>query len=179
MHKVCIDVGHTPTAPGAVAKNGKTEYQQNVLLANKLAVELHAAGIIPVVVYRQTYSTLPYFINATFADICISIHANAADTQLATGTETLYYHKSAKSKSLAEIVQKNMHNCLCIRDRGLKPRHPGHRGYDLLAKTSMPHVIVEPYFLSNASDVEIATNKMDELARSISDACEIYLGSEK
>jgi N-acetylmuramoyl-L-alanine amidase len=175
MYKVCVDVGHTPAKPGAAAQDGVTEYEQNMMLANLIAQELHAIELIPVVVYRDTYSNLPNLINATHADICISVHANAASTPLATGTETLYYEHSERSKSLATVVQKEMIDCLGLRDRGLKGLGLDDRGYSLVKKTNMPHVIIEPYFLSNKRDTAIANSKMDELAECIASACSNYL----
>ena len=175
MYKVCIDVGHTPERAGAVVRNCVTEYEQNILLANLLAHELHSIRLIPVVVYRDTYSNLPNFINATNADICISVHANAASTPAATGTETLYYEHSERSELLATIVQQEMTACLGLKDRGVKGLSLDDRGYSLVKKTKMPHVIIEPYFLSNKRDTAIATEKMEELAESIAGACAIYL----
>ena len=175
MYKVCIDIGHTPAKSGAIAQDSVTEYEQNIVLANLLARELHAIELIPAVVYRDTYTNLPNLINATHADICISVHANAASTPLATGTETLYYEYSERSKSLATIVQKEMTACLGLRDRGVKGLSLDDRGYSLVKKTKMPHVIIEPYFLSNKRDIAIATEKMEELAESIANACASYL----
>lgn len=175
MYKVCVDIGHTPAKPGAVAKDGVTEYEQNILLANLIAQELHAIELIPVVIYRDTYSNLPNLINATHADICISVHANAASTPAATGTETLYYEHSERSKSLAAIVQQEMNACLGLKDRGVKSLSLDDRGYSLVKKTNMPHVIIEPYFLSNHRDTAIANAKMEELAESIASACASYL----
>jgi len=175
MYKVCIDVGHTPSTPGAISQDGATEYEQNMLLANLLAQELHAIELIPAVVYRDTYTNLPNLINATNADICISVHANAASKPVATGTETLYYEHSERSESLATIVQQEMLDCLGLRDRGVKGLRIDDRGYSLVKKTKMPHVIIEPYFLSNRRDTAIATEKMEELAESIASACASYL----
>ena len=172
MHKVCIDVGHTPAKPGAVSKL-TNEYQQNIKLANKLAVCLHRLQLIPVVVYRETYTGLPALINQTNANICISVHANAA-TPDATGSETLYCAGSVRSKNLADIMQSYM-TVLGLRNRGIKPLRLGDRGGSLVAKTIMPHVIIEPYFLTNPNDIKIATNRMDELAESIASACVSYL----
>lgn len=175
MYKVCIDVGHTPARPGAIAQDGVTEYEKNIVLANLLSRELHAIKIIPVVIYRDTYINLHNLINATNADICISVHANAASTPLATGTETLHYEHSDRSKSLATVVQQEIIGCLGLRDRGVKSLSLDDRGYSLVKKTKMPHVIIEPYFLSNKRDIAIATEKMEELAESIASACASYL----
>lgn len=172
MKHVCIDVGHTPSSPGAVSKSA-IEYHQNIELANKIAVCLHLLKIIPVVVYRETYAELPKLINQTNADICISVHANAA-TADATGTETLYFASSVRSKKLADIMQSYMIAALDLRNRGIKPLHLGDRGESLVAKTVMPHVILEPYFLSNDNDLRIANEKMDLLSINISNACKDY-----
>lgn len=172
MKRVCIDVGHTPAKPGAVRKLAN-EYRQNITLANELAACLHRLQIIPVVVYRETYTGLPALINQTNADICISVHANAATPDV-TGTETLYCAGSVRSKKLADIMQSYMIAALDLRDRGIKPLHLGDRGGSLVAKTIMPHVIIEPYFLSNDDDLRIANARMDLLAINLSEACDEY-----
>ena len=175
MKRVCIDVGHTPTEFGASnAASGALEYHQNVKLANLLAVWLHRLQMIPVIVYRETYAGLPALINQTSADICISVHANAADAPTASGTETLYCAGSVLSKKLADIIQSYMHAVLDIRDRGIKPIYLSDRGGSLVSKTIMAHVIIEPYFLSNDDDLRIANARMEQLASNIAEGCDEY-----
>lgn len=173
MKRVCIDVGHTPAKPGAVSEIAN-EYRQNIKLANELAICLHRLQIIPVVVYRETYAGLPALINQTNADICISVHANAATSSDVSGTETLYCTGSVRSKKLADIMQAYMIAALDLRDRGIKPIRLGDRGGSLVAKTIMPHVIIEPYFLSNDDDLRIANARIDLLAINLSEACDEY-----
>lgn len=178
MKRVCIDVGHTPTKFGALnEKTGVSEYSQNLKLSNLLAERLHRLQMIPVVVYRETYSGLPGLINQTSADICISVHANAA-TPTANGTETLYCAGSALSKNLADIVQSYMHAVIDRKDRGIKPLYLGDRGGSLVNKTIMPHVIIEPYFLSNDDDLGIANARLEQLASSIAEACNEYFNEQ-
>ena len=179
MKRVCIDVGHTPTKSGALNdKTGVSEYSQNLKLSNLLAERLHRLQMIPGVVYRETYSGLPELINQTNADICISVHANAATTAAATGTETLYCASSVRSKKLADIVQSYMIAALDLRDRCIKPLHLSDRGGSLVAKTIMTHVIIEPYFLSNDNDLRIANDRMDLLAINIAEACDEYFNEQ-
>lgn len=174
MKKVTIDVGHSATDGGAINKTyNVSEFEFNLGLSKLLEKELKDKGFDTEVVLRESYAKLPAQINATNCDICISLHANAYN-KIASGTEVLYWHTSSRGKKLASILQDNIVGCLGLRDRGIKPLENNSRGGSQLRKTSMPTVIIEPFFIDNDVDYMIADECCKELAKSIAEAVEEY-----
>ena len=166
MKRIAIVVGHSYKAQGAKSESGITEYQFNSQFACKLASELHKQDCQPIILYRDELKDLPSLVNLTKADTCISLHCNAYN-HIATGSETLYFHASNKSKALAERVQRAMTNCLGLKDRGIKPILSGDRGAIILQQTAMPCVLIEPCFMDNYSDFDALEDNQDALAKSL------------
>lgn len=171
---VALIVGHSQSSQGASNANGMTEWAFNHVLASLVANHLTASGKVkPVLIHRDTYSELPEKVNETGADIAVSFHANAFNTE-ATGSEVLYYHRSIKGRKLADIMQFAATDALGLTDRGIKPKNESDRGGHLLRHTSMPCVIVEPFFIDNSADLKIAMEKQCELAKNYAHAIEGY-----
>jgi len=170
--KIGIIVGHKPNSPGAVNADGTSEYSFNDALANLIGYSLAQTGHEPIIIYRDTYKGLPYKVNATGVDIAVSLHCNAFNTEV-SGSETLYYYKSTNGKLLAKSVNDEIVKCLCLPNRGIKPirnKHKGSagdKGGHLVKYTSMPCVILEPFFIDNPNDLSIANNKLHTLVESI------------
>ena len=95
------------------------------------------------------------------ADIFVSIHCNAANTE-AQGTEVECFGGGA-GKHLAQCIQSQIVGSLGTLDRGVKSMP-----YLLVLKyTDMPACLVEMAFIDNDSDAELLANKQDEFARAI------------
>jgi len=156
--KVALVIGHKKTSQGAYnRKHDMSEYRYNEKLI--LEIEDNVPTNIDIhKVYRRTYNSLPDDINELNPDFIISFHCNAFNEH-ASGTETLYYHKSEKSKKMAKIINDRMVGILRLKDRGIKPKTSEDRGGYLLKNTHAPCVIIEPFFIDNNSDLEIATMK--------------------
>ena len=153
--KIALIVGHSKSSQGAEnEKSNLSEYQFNSALALHVRYQLEKLGFIVTVVYRDSYNALPGEVNDTNADIAVSMHCNAFNNT-ANGSEVLYYYQSEKGKKLAGYIQKHVVETLDTKDRGLKPCRAayngkaGDRGGYLLKYTSMPCVIVEPFFIDN------------------------------
>ncbi|MFH0274893.1 N-acetylmuramoyl-L-alanine amidase [Vibrio jasicida] len=183
MKKVAIVVGHWPTSIDGGAYNDDlkmSEFDFNNQLAPLLASKVREHGYIPIIVYRETYSLLPEQVNDTKADICISLHCNAFDSD-PHGSEVLYHYSSTNGKRLAQAIQDNVVSCLQLPDRGIKPIDydyeggAGDKGGWLVEKTSMPCVIVEPFFIDSNSSLESAINKLDELADAMASGIDTYM----
>ena len=165
VKKVCIVVGHKRTSPGACNVRSKiSEFDYNEILATIIHTKMPDTQII----YRRTYSRLPDDINMYNPDYVISLHCNAFNEK-ATGTETLYYHKSKEGKKLAEKLQKSIVNCLRLRDRGIKEKTSEDRGGYLLKYTNAPCVILEPFFIDNNEDYTGGLNNIEPFATAIVD----------
>jgi len=153
--KLGIVVGHSKEKQGAYNKDlDITEYYLNEDLGKAVLDVCIERNIPSVLVYRLNgYSKLPNEINALGVDYCICLHHNASGKRSVNGTETLYYTRSETSRRFAQKVNDSMVKTLGFRDRGLLPREKGN-GVHVLKNTSMPCILVEPYFMSNTKAVE-------------------------
>lgn len=173
--KVAIVIGHRAGSPGAVnPKTGVSEFEYNEEVAQRVAEILHDQGMNPLIVYRQTYESLPEDINKLEPDFIISLHCNSFSNPSATGTETLYYHTSSRSRWLAGLVQGKVLSALNLTDRGIKPKQSEDRGGYLLRYTNAPCVICEPGFMSNDDDFNTLIDKREEYAAALASAAKQY-----
>jgi len=158
--RIALVVGHKASSPGACNNNRNIcEFPFNDALVQELASRVSNKYEVEVV-YRDTYRGLPSKVNALYPDFIVSFHCNAFNKK-ATGTETLYYHKSTKGKQMAEIFQKNMIGALGLTNRGIKALTAEDRGGYLLRYTKAPCIIIEPFFIDNDSDYDIVINKYE------------------
>lgn len=184
MAKIAIIVGHEKKSQGGSNRNGVTEYDYNSRLGEMIAALLVTEDHEPFIVYRDgtTYSKLPQRVNKTGADIAVSLHCNAFNGQ-ASGSETLHYVNSQNGERLAEHIQKKVVGVMKLSDRGLRPvdvKHVGRegdRGGHLCKRTSMPTVIVEPFFIDNDSDLQRGEERMIILAAAIAQGAIDYVES--
>jgi len=166
MKKCALVVGHKPGSPGACNETqGICEFELNNELVDLIMSRLSSSvepdgGIELVKVLRNTYRGLPSDINELNPDFVVSFHCNAFNKR-ASGTETLYYHKSVKGKKIADIFQSNMRYILELPDRGTKGIDVEDRGGHLLKYTNAPCVLVEPFFIDNDKDFnKYVSNKL-------------------
>lgn len=179
MKTVCIVVGHSAQDGGAYnAQLGINEYDYNHPLASSLAVKLHRRNIRPIIVYRNTYTGLPYDINQTDADYCIDLHCNAVSDSSVQGQEVLYWHKSKRGKALAQRLQQVIYGLFNERNRGAKPRQIGDDGWPLLKETNMPAIILEPFFISNSESLSKGIVLREELANQLANAFSQHIKEE-
>lgn len=150
MAKVFLSAGHGGSDPGAVS-NGLIEkdINLNALLACKDELERH--GVV-VVCSRTNDENDPVGqevkeANASGADIAVSFHANAGGGD---GFEVFYHSKSSKGKKLAQLCEKYV-KTIGQNSRGVKT---GDHLY-FVKKTSMTAVLVESFFVDNATDRQI------------------------
>jgi N-acetylmuramoyl-L-alanine amidase len=160
--RVALDIGHSLNSQGASGiyrDKVITEFIYNEEIAKTIKSRLVCDIDL---VYRKTYSTLPYDINKLNPDFIVSLHCNAFNTQ-ASGTEVLYWHTSTNGKRLASILQKHLLE-LGFNDRGIKPLQSNDRGGLLLEKTKAPCVLCEPFFIDNPNDLQIMMENKEKLA---------------
>lgn len=169
-----LDAGHGGKDPGT-SGNGLVEKNLTLTLLQKVDMELRNSDIK---VYLTRNSDV-YPENNTraktandIAHMMVSIHMNAAaGNPLPNGTETLYQVHAGDgrltSKRLAEILLNHIISATGNNSRGIKLRD------DLLILngTTVPTVIIETVFLSNAGDaLKISDSAyQDKVARAIAD----------
>jgi len=172
-----IVIGHSEKSPGAYNNEiGISEYTLNKELAIEVKEECDRRSINAIIIHRLNgYKNLPDDINKTNIDYCISIHHNATSDKTVNGTETLCYHKSKISNKFAFAVNGQMVLALNTRNRGIKKVNSENRGGYVLKYTTMPMILLEPYFMSNTNAVQNRNTK--KLATAIVDGYENFLNS--
>ena len=100
--------------------------------------------------------------NSWPADIFVSLHCNAANTE-AHGTEVLVYATGGEAEKLADCIQRQIVDSCGTVDRGIKERPH----LVVLNSTDMPAVLVEMAFIDNEEDKQILTFGADDMARAI------------
>lgn len=172
-----LDAGHGGKDPGT-SGNGLVEKNLTLTMLQKVNAELDKDIKVYLTrngdVYPDNNSRAR---NANqIADAMVSIHMNAAENKLVNGTETLYKNHAndtgatLTSKQLAQLIQNNIIDATGNNNRGIVHRN------DLLILngTTVPAVIVEVVFLSNAGDaLKISQDAyQDIVAEAIADAIE-------
>ena len=161
--KLCaLVIGHKKSSPGAVNESsGLTEFDFNEDLAIRIEKKVKKTEVQRI--YRRTYKELPDDINTLDPDFIISLHCNAFNRK-ASGTEVLYYHNSDASRTIAEILRRDLVDFLGLPDRGIKPKTSEDRGGYLLRYTNAPCVIAEPFFIDNDQNLSKAKENPEGLA---------------
>jgi N-acetylmuramoyl-L-alanine amidase len=149
---IVIDPGHGGSNPGAIGVTGLMEKIVNLDVSLRVANLLRSAGATVVMtrssdIYLNLAPRVVVAENAK-ADVFVSIHANAHLSPSIGGTETYYYQYKAsgnQSRILAQSIQSELVRTLRLRDIGIKQG-----SFHVIRETSMPSVLVELAFLSNA-----------------------------
>lgn len=224
LNTVVIDAGHGGRDPGAL---GKYKDEKELVLPISLEVGRQLEENFPdlnVIYTRKTDTLVPLFkraeiANENKADLFISIHLNANESNNIRGTETyvMGLHKSKsnlevakqenaailheedysdnyqgfdpnsaesyiifslmqneylkQSLNFASYIQKNFDKNTGLKNRGVKQA-----GFLVLYKTSMPRVLVEAGFMSNADDEKYLNSEKGQqnIATSIYEAFREY-----
>lgn len=176
---VVIDAGHGGRDPGTSGTlEGKELYEKTVNLEIALKVKklLEKQGITVIMTRdSDTYLTLTErsdIANINDAVIFVSIHANWATSDTATGYEIYYSNLNnnsttgLSSKELADSIKEALSKNISTRNRGTKTAD------HVVTKTSyMPAVLIELGFMSNAEELELMfTNEFqNDFATGVSD----------
>lgn len=148
--KICVDMGHTPTSPGA--SGYMDELTEDRKLGKAIIAELKKRGNTVVnttpadsVGYPNEINQRVATANASGASLLVSVHFNAGG---GTGTEVLYYPGDSKGKSIASQISANVSGALGLTDRGPKARD----NVGVVANTNMTAVLIETCFVDTKAD---------------------------
>lgn len=172
---IAIDPGHGGPDPGKVSKNGVKEEELNLKIALNLKRLIEQSGGI-VIMTRETEEGLhsplaktlrqmktedlhrrKEIVDDSESQIFISIHLNSFTKSYYYGAQTFYKKGSTESEELALIIQNELKNILDPKNK----REP--QGIDdvyLLNEVSIPTVLVECGFLSNAEEEKLLTDEL-------------------
>ena len=175
--KIFIDQGHNPENPNAGAEgNGYREQDLVYYIGKELETLLNANPNFEARTSRNSpdeilgtsiASSLAARANAANswpADYFISIHANASEIASASGSEAFVYSLSSPAFGLSEATG--------LADRGVTERPTLY----VLRKTTMPALLLEVGFITNASDAALMANNPGLIARGIYNGILRYFG---
>lgn len=184
--KIFIDQGHNPRDFNTGAEgNGLFEqditYRIGVLLYNLFRADPEFEPRLS----RPTEDTLlgtsnssslttrVRLANSWGADVFLSLHTNASTNPNATGCETLVYSRAATvAYGLATDIVDELSLVTGLRNRGVIERP----GLYVLARTSMPAVLVEMGFITNPSDAALMSESPGLFATGIYRGVRKYYG---
>lgn len=185
--KIFIDQGHNPSGINAGAEgHGLREqdinYNVGIYLANILNAdprfEARTSRTTPEesLGYNNTSSLnmRVQMANSWPANYFISIHCNSNPNPDINGTEVYVYQTHTQSYYLAEHVLQAIVSRVGTRNNGVRVNS---RLY-VLRRTTMPSILVELGYLSNASDAEKLKNDQYQFAYAIYEGLLSYLGLE-
>jgi N-acetylmuramoyl-L-alanine amidase len=178
---ILVDAGHGGRDPGAVA-NGVQEKDLVLPISLTLGQTLQSMGYT--VYYTRTNDVeidleprvgLAERVNA---DVFVSIHANslASLNSAVNGVETYYARGSSSGRELASYVHSQI-----ISSTGANDRNVRAAGFYVIAKTSMPAILVETGFVTNPTEAAnlSSPNYQKQLAEAIARGLDQFLKLRK
>lgn len=164
---VVIDAGHGGIDPGKVGINQALEKDVNLEIALKLRKYLEAQDIEVVMtrtedkgLYQETDANKKVqdmkarlsIMEEAGPKLVVSIHQNSYPEESVNGVQVFYYRDSAAAKEAALLMQEQLITSL----RPDKEREAKENTtYYILKKTTVPTIIVECGFLSNAKEAAL------------------------
>ena len=147
---ICIDMGHTPTSPGASGLLDELECDR--ALGQRVIDELKARGHAVYnstpddgIAYPDEVNQRVAYVNARDIDVLVSIHLNAGG---GTGTEVLYYEGDDTGYTYASRISANLAAALGLPDRGAK----GNNWVGVVCNTNATAVLIEVCFVDREED---------------------------
>jgi hypothetical protein len=176
MPKVKLDGGHGGSDPGASGVCGTPEKTVNLIVAKLVAAKL--APYMEVSLTREEDVAVDLHArgpqaNAWGADFFVSIHCNSAANLDAHGIEVFHYPTDDKGQKLAGEVLSRLVAVTGLTNRGIKTEE-----FAVLKETSMPAILIEMAFISNAAECAMLIDPVwqDKLATAIAEGCMAYAG---
>jgi N-acetylmuramoyl-L-alanine amidase len=148
-YTVIVDAGHGGSDPGASSINSHFEKEFTLSVSNKVVKLLQQEASIRTIATRtnDTYPTLQDRVdlaNNENADLFVSIHGNSYVPTI-SGTET--YYNRPNSAVFAALMHKYLTQAANLPDRGVRKAD-----FKVIRETTMPAVLLEIGYLSNADD---------------------------
>ena len=183
--KIFVDQGHNPINPNAGAeafglREQNITYEVGVRLAQMLNnnpnFEARLSRNAPEEqLGTSTATSLAARVDAANnwgADFFISLHANASDIPTASGSEAYVYSQNSTSYNMAQQILEGLYNATGLQNRGVFVRP----GLYVLRRTSMPSVLVEMGYITNANDANLMSTDPQSFARGIYNGILAYYG---
>ncbi len=152
---IIIDPGHGGNDSGTIGENGTLEKDLTFYTARLLARKLEASGATVIVTRSDdTYISLTDRVKLSHlnrADAFISLHYDSAEQATVKGITTYYYHnyQIPLAKALSGAFEDT---------KELQIRAARFGDYHVLRSNSMPAILLELGYLSNAEEEELITS---------------------
>ena len=186
--KIYIDQGHNPSGYHNSGAEGNGLYEQDLTfeIGILLAELLEEDGRFEICLSRPTASTvlgtdydtsLDARVNGAKdfgADYFISLHINSVSDKSVTGLEVYAAEKESESYTFGNSLLQGLVASTNLRNRGMK-LNPDLR---VLKNATMPAVLVEMGFISNAEDAALLSEDPDSFAEGIYDGILSYFELE-
>lgn len=151
--RICIDMGHTPTSPGASGHIDELYCDREA--GKRIIAELERRGHV---VYNSTppdWMAYPEEVNyrcnytnqLSGIDLFVSLHLNAGGGH---GTEVLYYAGDWTGQQYAALISANVARALKLPDRGAKAND----WVGVICNTNPTAVLIEFCFVDNWDDCQ-------------------------
>jgi N-acetylmuramoyl-L-alanine amidase len=178
---IVVDAAHGGRDTGYVAPTGLSEADLNLALAQELAQILPSREVLMTRSDDEEVSSSDraFLANSSGAKMIVSVHHAAHRTPLACGTASFYFerlgYRSHRGYMAAMYLQRGVSRALGTCDIG-----EFGRSYEILRETNIPAVILEPLFLTNPRELEIASDPYypSTAAEAIAGALELYAGRD-
>jgi len=178
---IVVDAAHGGRKRGHVTGAGVSEAGLNLAVAQELAQILPAREVLLTRSDDEEVSSADraFLANSSGAKMVVSIHHAAHHTPSACGTASFYFerlgYQSHRGQMAAAYVQKGVSRALGICDVG-----EFGRSYDILRETNIPAVVLEPLFLTNPRELDLASDPYypATVAEAVAGALELYAGRD-
>lgn len=192
---ILIDPGHGGYDAGASSKSGVSEKGINLNIGLKLKDKLNKMNFNAVMTREddrafnnksdrsrsqkaQDLAERCKMKIDTNCDLFLSIHLNTFPEEIYSGAQ-VWYSKNDQSKLLAQIAQGNLKTDL--NNNNNRVQKPALNQYRILRGDTMPSIIVECGFLSNAAEAELLSSDtyQDKVAASLAKSIKEYFDKAK
>jgi N-acetylmuramoyl-L-alanine amidase len=179
---IVVDAAHGGRDTGyIIPATGLTEADLNLAVAQELAQMLPAREVLLTRSGDEAVSNSDraYLANSSGAKMVISIHHAHHGSLRAEGTASFYFsrlgYRSHRGLMAATYVQKGVSQALGTLDIG-----EFGRSYDILRETNIPAVLLEPLYLTNLRERDLASDPYypTTVAEAIAGALELYAGRD-
>ena len=182
MLTIVLDPGHGGNDPGAVSKNGLLEKDIVLKLAHLTERELTDRYQCIVELTRRTDEFLSLservqFASHVGADLFVSIHVNAANSEDANGYEDFVFDGALER---THQIRNEIHaRCAAVwQEYGRLDRGKKTASFFVLKSTTMPAILVEHGFITNPQDESLLADDtfLKRLAEAMADGIAVGLG---
>jgi len=177
--KIFIDAGHGGVDSGAVGVLGRQEKDDNLRMALALGNKLTSVGFEVMQSRNNDIAvSLEERVNKANnwgADLFICIHRNAYSNPNANGVEIYTYNQvSNNTTDWANIIESCLTKVYAQSNRGVKTDN-----FYVLRNTTMPAVLIELGFMTNATDNAMFDKYFDDYINALVSTISLKFGANK